>query len=137
MKVIFKKTGEIKKVSFGYAVNYLFPQGLAVAATKQAIEQLENKQLKEEEKKKSQERENKKLARKFKGEEFVIKKKAGKNGKIFGAITKKELAKKLSLDKKEILLEKAIKKTGSYQIELKFGNQRVKVRVRVEDQLKQ
>lgn len=38
MKVIILKTGEVKDVALGYAVNYLLPKKLAVIATKQKLE---------------------------------------------------------------------------------------------------
>ncbi|MDZ4229243.1 MAG: bL9 family ribosomal protein, partial [Patescibacteria group bacterium] len=37
MKVILKKSGEVKNVSLGYAVNYLLPRGLAQIATKKRL----------------------------------------------------------------------------------------------------
>ncbi len=43
MKVIFKKTNEIKEVADGYARNYLLPQGLVTVATEEEIKRLENK----------------------------------------------------------------------------------------------
>lgn len=37
MKVVIKKTGEIKEVSDGHARNFLIPKGLAVPATEKAV----------------------------------------------------------------------------------------------------
>lgn len=41
MKVVIKKTGEVKEVSDGHARNYLIPKGLAVAATDAAVQAAE------------------------------------------------------------------------------------------------
>lgn len=135
MKIIFTKTSEIKKVSFGYAVNYLIPQGLAVKATKLAIKQLESKKLREEKTKTEKEKENIRLARKFEGETIKIRSKTGKKGKLFGAITKKQLAKKLQIGKETINLSGTIKKIGEYEIELQFGKQKTKVKLKIEKEL--
>jgi len=126
MKVIFKKTGQIKDVSFGHAVNYLIPQGLAVQATDEAILKLQNKLAasKIEESLIKNQKDSLKAAilSKLSGKELIIKAKAGKNGKLFGAITKKALAKTLGVEKQSIVLGKPIKKIGEHKINLKLGS---------------
>ena len=124
MKVILKSTNEVKEVSFGYAVNYLIPKGVAVRATDEKIRELENKRIRENETKNRESVENKKLLSKFTGKKINLKVKAGKKGKLHGAITKKEIAKKLGVGKEVIELEEPIKKVGRYQIGLKFGTAR-------------
>ena len=46
MKVIIKKTGKVQEVPDGYARNHLLPNGLAVIATKEGIQQAETLQKK-------------------------------------------------------------------------------------------
>ena len=132
MKVIFTKTNEIKDVSFGYAVNYLFPQGLAVEATKKAIKEIriKNQELRIRNKKEIQE--NIKSAGKFEDKEFKMAVKAGKKGKLYGAVTKKDLAKLLGVEKTSIVLKDQIKKVGDYKIGVKFGSKRTEVKLKVE-----
>jgi large subunit ribosomal protein L9 len=134
LKVIFKNTNEIKDVSFGYAVNYLLPAGLAVRTTPEEIKKLEIKKLKEKEKKDKQADEASRLFSQFTGKEFIIKAKAGKKGKLHGAITKKDLAKELKLAKDNLILPEPIKKLGKYEVELKFGDKRTKVKIKVEEE---
>ena len=132
MKVILLKTNEIKEVSFGYAVNYLFPQGLAVKATEEAVEKIriKNQELKIRNEKET--RKNKELAEKIKAKEFKIAIKAGKKGKLYGAVTKKDLAKLLGVEKTSIVLKDQIKKVGDYKIGVKFGSKRTEVKLKVE-----
>jgi large subunit ribosomal protein L9 len=132
MKVIFKNTGEVKDVSFGYAVNYLLPKGLAVAATAENLRALTLKKLKEQEKAAQENRTAARLFSQFSGKLFTIAVKAGKKGKLYGALTKKELAKQLKVPKEAVILPAPIKKVGEYELELKFASKRAKIKLRVE-----
>ena len=66
-----------------------------------------------------------KLAAELKGKEIKILGKAGDNGRLFGAITSKDVAEKineiykLKIDKKKIVMD-TIKLTGEYDIEIKL-----------------
>ena len=57
---------------------------------------------------------------------IVIKSKAGENGKLFGSITNKEIAdnleaeKGVSIDKRKIELEEAIKSVGEYSVKVRL-----------------
>ena len=84
MKVIILKTNEIKEVSLGYAVNYLLPKKLAVAATEKKLAELKEKALKVEASKSKEERVNKQEAERLDGKVIEFKKTAGKAGKIGG-----------------------------------------------------
>jgi len=124
MKVIIQKTGEIKNVKDGYARNYLMPRGLAVLATSLAVQDLERKQAK-----------IKKQAQRLEKMKLEIELKIGEKGKAFGAITAKDIAEKLNLDKKQVLLEEPIKKPGEYKIAIDLGQgRRPQLSLRVSDQ---
>lgn len=131
MKVIIKKTNETKDVSFGYAVNYLIPQGLAIVATESELKRREEKEQRKKVEEVEESRKSRERAKSFEEKKFVIKKKASKTGKLYGALEKKALAELLGVEKKEIVLKEPIKKTGAYEIELKIGEERVKVKVKV------
>lgn len=123
MKVILEKTSEIKNVKDGYARNYLIPQGLAVLATDLAIQELEKQQAKA-----------RKQAEKLEKRKLSFKLKIGDKGKAFGAITAKDIAEKLNLDKKQILLDKPIKKAGEYKIKIDLGHAKPELCLRVSGQ---
>lgn len=109
--------GDIKDVKSGYARNFLFPRGLAKPATTYNVENIER--IKE----KNYQREEKKLKElimKLKEEKFVIKRKAGKEGRIFGRVTTKDILSLLKdkgfkdLPYKCIKLKHTIKSVGNY-----------------------
>lgn len=147
MEVILKedikgvgKKGEIITVKEGYAKNFLFPGKKAVIATdgeKRKIESEKDNEKKKEEKMKDEYR---KISAVIENKEITMKVKAGKDGKIFGSITHKdigdEIEKKfnIKIDKKKIILsEEHIKKIGSYTAEVKFlSDIKAKVKVNVE-----
>lgn len=133
MKVLLKedikgvgKKDQIINVADGYARNYLFPKNLAVTADKGNLNNLKAKQ-ESEAVRKNQEMENaKENAEKLNKMTIKIKVKAGENGKLFGAVTAKEISEALkeecgiNVDKKKILLSEAIKNTGITKVEVKL-----------------
>ena len=110
------KKGDVINTSDGYARNYLFPRKLAQEATDSNLHILNNK--KENERKQ-------KLASELKDKEIKITAKTGESGKLFGAITSKDVAEliktqyKVAVDKKKIVME-TIKVAGGYTIEVKL-----------------
>ena len=102
------RKGEIVTVSDGYAHNFLLKNKKGVLATAEELQKIENRKKKEA--KKFEEDKNKALELKKLLESKVIKisVKAGENGKLFGAITSKEVAAHikedlgLEIDKKKI-----------------------------------
>lgn len=132
MKVIILENNQIKEVPVGYAANFLIPKGLAIIANEINLEKLKSNQLAKESQQKKEQEQNYVLADRFKNKSYNIKAKAGKKGKLFGTITKKELGKILNLDKRNIELPDPIKKIGEYKIDLKFGQQKATVSIVVE-----
>lgn len=133
MKVIFIKDQKIKDVSTGYAVNYLIPQKLAVLATPQNIKRIETQKLQADSAEKKSLAKEEVLIKKLSDKEVIIKTKAGKKGKLFGAITKKDIARKLQINKNYVILAEPIKKIGQYNIELKFPGKSVKIKLEIKD----
>ncbi len=131
------KNGDVVNVSDGYARNMLIPRGLAVEATPQNIKQLEKK--KEAIAKKFAEDKAAALELKKKLEEITVevKTKAGKDGKVFGSVTSKDIAEALQamgfdVDKKKIQLDSPIKATGAANVNVKlFTEVTGKVKVNV------
>lgn len=133
MKIILKDTNDIKNVSFGYAVNYLLPQGLAELATPEKIKALEKKQKELIKNQQQKQKTDKGLVKKLAGKTFVIKAKVGKAKKLYAGITKKNILKSLGVDpdKIEVILTQPIKKLGKHRVELKIGSQRLDILVEV------
>ena len=132
MKVIFikdlKKQGkvdEIKEVSDGYATNFLIKNGYAVKYTKASNDRLnddiKNRQLKEEEDiKKATE-----IKKKLEKENLIFKVKSGKDGKVFGNISTKQISEKLTslgytIDKKKITIDNQINTLGIHFVKIEL-----------------
>ena len=119
------KKGDVIEASDGYARNYLFPRKLAEEATANALHVVNAKKENERKKKLAELEAAQKLAAEFKGKEVTINAKAGDNGRLFGAITNKDVAEvinsqfNLSIDKKKIVVN-TIKVAGTYEVEVKL-----------------
>lgn len=120
------KKSDIVNVSDGYALNYLFPKKLAAAATKSALSDLTVKNNASEYKKNKLLKENRDLAEKLEAGKIIIYAKSGENGKLFGAVTTKEISEEilnqlnLSIDKKKIILGEPIKSLGIKVVDVKL-----------------
>ena len=134
MKVILKadvkgkgKKGQMIEAAEGYARNYLIPRGLAVEATADAVNTM-NLQAKAKAKADAEAKaEALAIAEKLKSCQVKIAAKGGEGGKLFGAITGKEIAAalaeqfSLTIDGKKLVLEQPIKSFGSYEVKAKLG----------------
>ena len=130
MKVIFikdlKKQGkvdEIKEVSDGYATNFLIKNGYAVKYTKTSNERLNDdikaRNLKEEKDIKEANEIKSKLAK----ENIIFIVKTGKDGKVFGNISTKQINEKLielgyKIDKKKIILDTSLNTLGTHYVKI-------------------
>ena len=133
MKVILKKDNTIKNVSDGYAKNYLLPQGLAIVATPQEIQKRELALKQQEEQRKNQDKLDKDLILQLNGKSYSIKTdKIGKNGKLNGSITTKELSEKTQIDKLYFQIDTPIKEPGTHLIPLKIGQHRGRITITIE-----
>jgi large subunit ribosomal protein L9 len=135
MKVIFLqdvkgqgKKGEVKEVSEGYARNYLFPRGLATEASKGNLKTLEAQQQAAERRKQQEKEEAEALGKKLEAMTVVIRAKAGEGGRLFGAITSKQVAEALAkqgidIDKRKIELDEPIRTLGVTKVPVKLHPQ--------------
>ena len=103
MKVILladvKKVGkkdQTVEVSDGYANNFLFPRHLAVPLSKKSAEVLENQQEERKEQAAKMKADAEVLAKKLEGITLTFKVKTGREGKLFGAVSLKQVAEELA-----------------------------------------
>ncbi len=134
MKVIFLedvkgkgKKGELKDVSDGYARNFLLPKKLAKEAT---ADNLNTFKLQEKARAAQIAREKAEANENVKKLDSLVVKvsaKAGTNGRLFGAVTNKEISEALAkqhgmnIEKNKIVLAEPIKTYGAFDIKCKFG----------------
>ncbi len=131
MKIILKKEvaglGEaldVVEVKAGYALNYLIPQGYAVAGTPSAIKQVEETVRQRAHKEARLVADAQALAAKAAKVAVEIKAKVGEGGKLYGGITAAQVADELAkagveVEKRNVTLPE-IKTVGEYEAKVKF-----------------
>ena len=95
MKKLGKKDQTIE-VSDGYANNFLFPRHLAVQVTKKSVEVLENQQEQRRENDAKMKADAQELAKKLDDITLSFKVKTGREGKLFGAVSLKQVVEELN-----------------------------------------
>ena len=120
------KKGQLIEVSDGYARNFLFPKKLAIEANAQAMNELKNRESSEKHRIEVETAQAKETAEKLSKIKLVIKTSCADDGRLYGAITSKDLSEELKktsgllIDKRKINLDKPIKTCGDYVIDVKL-----------------
>jgi large subunit ribosomal protein L9 len=118
------KEGDIVNVSDGYARNFLFPKGLAREATATNLNAVKIAKGAEKHKKNMEKQNAAEVAKKIRGLSVTVLAKTGGSGRLFGAITSKEVAAALKeehgidIDKRKFVMDN-IKETGEYTVQVK------------------
>ena len=133
MKVILKqdvknqgKKGELIEVSEGYGRNFLMPRGLAEIATADNLNVLRQADEARARRRAMEQEAARAAAEKLKACTVVIKAKGGSGGRLFGAVTTKEISDSLKAQhnidvaKNKIVIEDAIKSFGTYKVRAKL-----------------
>ena len=143
MKVVFLKDvkgkgkkGEIKEVAEGYARNFLIKNGYAKEANNQALSELQGQQRLAEKTAAAELQAAKDLKEKVEGLEVTIKAKAGEGGRLFGAVSTKQIADALQKDHgikvdKRKMESEGIRSLGYTNIPVKL-HQEVKATLKVQ-----
>jgi large subunit ribosomal protein L9 len=134
MKVILQqdvrgqgKKGQLVDVSDGYARNFLLPRKLAVIATTENLNTMKQQEKARKAQEAAEKAEAQATAKKLEGLMVKISAKAGDGGRLFGAVTAKEVSEALAAQhgvnvaKTKLVLDEPIKSCGSYQIKAKLG----------------
>jgi large subunit ribosomal protein L9 len=120
------KKGETVSVAEGYARNFLLPGGLAVPATEGKLREgalIQDGRLKKEARLK-QDAEG--LATRLKGLTLTIATRTGESGKLYGAVTSKDIARELErvlgkpFDKRKFELPEPIKTLGEFPVTVRL-----------------
>ena len=121
------KKGQMIEATEGYARNFLLPKGMAVLATADAVNTM-NLQAKAKAKADAEAKAAAlEIAEKLKSCQVKIAAKGGEGGKLFGAVTGKEIAAALKeqygmdVDSKKLVLDQPIKTFGSFEVKAKLG----------------
>lgn len=134
MKVILQqdvkgqgKKGQMVEVSEGYARNFLLPRKLAIPATTDAINTMNLKEKARKAEEARQKAEAEATVEKLKTCMVKLTAKAGNGGRLFGAVTTKEISEglkvqfQIDIPKQKLVLDEPIKAFGGYQVKAKLG----------------
>ena len=132
MKVILQETldgvghlGDLINVADGFARNYLLPRGKAVEANSRSIKAFEHAKRVTAEKAKKEKLEIESHAKKLSAVALTIEAQAGKDDKMFGSVTSKDIAEGLAaqgftVDRRKIQLAHPIKELGTVTVPIKM-----------------
>lgn len=134
MKVILQqdvggqgKKGQLIDVSDGYARNFLLPKKLAVEATPDNLNTIKIKESARLKKLENDKAEARATVARLDSCVVKIAAKAGGAGKLFGAVTSKEISDALAaqhgivIEKNKLVQDEHIKSFGSFEIKCKMG----------------
>ena len=134
MKVILQqdvkgqgKKGQLIEASEGYARNYLLPRKLAILATPDAINTMNLKEKARRAEEARLREEALATAGKLKDCTVKLTAKAGSGGRLFGAVTTKEISEGLKaqfgidIPKQKLVLDEPITAFGTYEVKAKLG----------------
>lgn len=118
-------TGDLVKVSPGYARNYLLPRNLAAPATDATRKRVEKRKIEAEARRAQYRDAALALAERIKTLELGLKVKAGAEGKLFGSVTALDIVGALktqgvSVEKHQVVIGEAIKSVGPHKVTIKL-----------------
>ena len=119
------KKDEMVEASDGYARNYLIPRKLAILADNKAQNELKGKESARQFKIDEEKKAAREIASRLEGTVVKIRSASGADGRLYGAVTAKDIAEELKklinhdIDKRKILLKESIKAYGKYSVDLK------------------
>ena len=119
------KKDQTVEVSDGYANNFLFPRKLAVPLSKKSAEVLENQQEERKELAAKMKADAEALAKKLEGITLIFKVKTGREGKLFGAVSLKQVAEELAkqgieIDKRKFIDKGPLDELGYHHISVEL-----------------
>lgn len=120
------KKDQILEVADGYARNYLFKNKLAIEADTKAMNELKSREAARQHKYEVQKAEALETARQLETVTLILHQESGRDSKLYGAITTKDIVEQLKqqhgidVDKKKLCLDAPIKTFGTYKIKAKL-----------------
>ncbi|MBD3156211.1 50S ribosomal protein L9 [Candidatus Peregrinibacteria bacterium] len=120
------KRGDVRDVKFGYYNNYLAPNGLAFVATPARLKWAEGLQAKAVKAKEEVAKQAEQYKKTLEDVTLTFEEKTTDKDTLYGSIGEKELIAaledqaKISLDKKQIVMEEPIKTVGSHTVSVQL-----------------
>ncbi len=118
-------TGDLVRVSPGYARNYLLPRNLAAPATDATRKRVEKRKIEAEARRVKDREAALAVAERIKALTLALKVKAGSEGKLFGSVTALDIVGALktqgvSVEKQQVIIGEAIKSVGEHKVTVKL-----------------
>jgi large subunit ribosomal protein L9 len=132
MKVILQETmdgvghlGDLLDVKAGYARNFLLPRKKAVLADSRSIKAFEHIKRVAGERAKKEKQEIETHAKSISAVSLTVQAQVGKDDKMFGSVTTKDIAERLAeqgftVDRRKIQLDHPIKELGTFTVPIKL-----------------
>lgn len=115
--------GDLVRVKPGYARNYLLPQKKALKNTEENRKYFEDKRVEIEARNLELRNEAQAVSEKIDGQSFIVIRSASETGSLYGSVSKRDIATAatesgLSIDRKQIELNRPFKEIGIYQVKV-------------------
>ncbi len=116
------RKGDVVAVADGYARNFLLPKGLAIVATKGALRQADQMRRAREEAERRARDAASRSAALLRAEPVYISARAGDAGRLFGSVTKSDVARAIheqlgeDIDRHQVRLDDPIRSVGTHQV---------------------
>ncbi|MGQ9813081.1 MAG: 50S ribosomal protein L9 [Dissulfurimicrobium sp.] len=120
------KAGDVVKVASGYARNYLIPKGLALLSNKKNIAQIDRQRSMILARAAKLKAEYEALAGQLEKLDINIPVRVGKEGRLYGSVTRMDIAKAIesmgyNIDRRKIQMDKSIKSLGEFDIPVRLS----------------
>jgi large subunit ribosomal protein L9 len=118
-------TGDVVRVSPGYARNYLLPRGLAYPATPGNLKRIEQERARLDAAENERRTTAETLAARLEEVSLTFSARVGEEGKLFGSVTAADIAQQLEsqgfhIEKRQIEMHEPIKSLGVYRIPVRL-----------------
>lgn len=120
------KAGDQIEVKDGFGKNYLLPQGMAVRATRENLQNIETRKHEILAKNDELKHHAKDVSEKMTGKNLIFVSQCASDGRLFGSISTKMISSKLQelanfdLDYSNIILETPIKYSGVFKVDVAY-----------------
>ena len=117
--------GEVVNVKPGYARNYLLPQKKALRATKENVDEFEQRRTQLEADNLDQRQEAEKVADRLEGLSIVLTRQASDSDQLYGSVTTRDIADQateagFTIDRRQVELDRPIKTVGLHEVRVRL-----------------
>jgi large subunit ribosomal protein L9 len=115
--------GDVVHVKDGYARNFLLPQGKALRATKENMQEFQKTRVQLEAHNLELKKDAEAVAAKLDGKRFTAIRQAGDTGQLYGSVSTRDIAEVVkaggfTIDRRQVVLEKPIKTLGIHPVKV-------------------